>query len=353
MQSLSSPRGFGIRPQLSKTGVTLTEDRLQIGLDWYSATFPGCVLPHIRETVEQIFADKFTDRDYGLSWYKSRADSVHGITLGWDYRGFGQPHGLIDIPAHCLRMLSLPQLFRLLLAFDELGCRLSRGDIALDDYSKGYSPADAYRAWENGNISGFRLHTGRYQQSGKPDDPACTFSLGKRGKNGGGKYLRIYDKSKQSKGEFDCIRCEVAYYGSSAHQLGDAMVEVARTGDQELWVQTLGGWVSGAVRFLDRSVSPNAGRCPNLDWWDELIEDFGRLAPFRQRPIQTLERAKQWISKQVAPTLALVFEVFMTHNPDTQAWNAWLYDQLVAGMGRYNPAQELILQQAKLLTGAA
>ena len=90
----------------------------------------------------------------------------------------------------------------LLLILKSRHCRISRIDLAYDDYDKTFTPHDFMRWKMNERIStqckccGFMMSEAT---------KGGTFYLGKRGK---GRFLRIYDKEYESKGAINSIRYE-------------------------------------------------------------------------------------------------------------------------------------------------
>lgn len=84
--------------------------------------------------------------------------------------------------------------------------------MKLGDYGKRITPAVACETWKAGGLSGFRTHhwhsSSRYgEQSGD------TINLSGRGKSGGGKFLRVYDKGFQSAGKIEATRVELELSG--------------------------------------------------------------------------------------------------------------------------------------------
>lgn len=119
------------------------------------------------------------------------------------------------------------------------GCRITRLDVAWDDYKKVFSPKDLMRYWLDGKIS----TPARYakcvasRQSGSD-----TFYLGKRGAE---RLLRIYDKAAESGGNIDAVRWEFEYRKEKAHAVA---VSIASGNQYSMQLELLGD--SGHVGFL-------------------------------------------------------------------------------------------------------
>lgn len=84
-------------------------------------------------------------------------------------------------------------------------CRITRLDVAFDDYSKTYLPEDYDRFYLDKRIST------RYSQSnrlGSVQNKGQTFYLGRRGRD---RMLRVYDKEYESKGKIKAVRYEIEF----------------------------------------------------------------------------------------------------------------------------------------------
>ena len=68
----------------------------------------------------------------------------------------------------------------------------------------------------------------------------------------------------------------------------------------------LGAMVAGSVDFINRSADTRLDRCPRLDWWAELVEQFGQIRFTKVHPPRTLNRVICWLERQVAPALAML-----------------------------------------------
>lgn len=134
----------------------------------------------------------------------------------------------VTFPAHGLYFL--PEIFGFLPLDDYIGardllkllkdrhCRISRMDIAYDDFTKTFTPYDFLR-WKSSDRISTKFKVWGYISSQARE--GGTFTLGKRGKD---RFLRIYDKSYESNGAIDSIRYEFELRGDWAQSIQDHII---------------------------------------------------------------------------------------------------------------------------------
>lgn len=341
--------GFGL-PQEGNTGATQTNKnpRLEALIDWLQGTFPQTNVEPIFQAVSRaLHNDSFMEQPFGTRFYERSFKSAFGAVIAIDPRKGGKVQNRTDayleLSGRVLEQLSPDQLHQLFVELASLDFRPSRIDLTLDDYNKTYRPSDCFEAYSQGNVIHFR-GTGNWIQSGPPDQLAGTFSLGTRGKSGGGKFLQFYDKFLQSKGERDCVRCELSLYRDFAVQAFSLLSDAPT----EFWPDIIAGLIFGAVDFRDRSQSSRPDRCDQLPFWSALVGSREQIKLFRARVTKTFERAKKWIQKSVAPTLAMLCEAIQIDSGgDHLAWEEFLLAALFDGGGRLNDTHVSILRQVR------
>lgn len=335
--------GFGKprQPQSSNTGVKLTK-HLIAGVDWLSATFHQEHFGAIANFTQALFKDNLVEQKHGMGFYGRSWRSPGGVVMASEpITGEGRTDAYLSIPGKTLDSLRLEEqqdLFKYLLAH---GANFTRTDVKLDDFSKKLPLERVQDAVRAGNLAGFRAY--RILESGKAGrSGGKTIELGRRGKHGTGKFLRIYDKSAESKGLTDSHRIEYEFSGERSQQVIETLAEAPI----EFWGQLMAGWINGNVAFVDRTKSTRLDRCPKLDWWEEFTTEFDKikLAVTRARP--TLEKAMKWLQKQVAPTLATVLVAMR----GTERWDEFLYSLLQDGESRLNDVHNSLINNFQLYT---
>lgn len=323
----------------SNTGVKLPEEQLKAGIDWLAVTFPRVRFSEVSQLVESLFSEPLVRQSHGWKFYTESYRSPQGVLLA-DRRMEGDslcPEAYLSIPASCLGLLQLEGQGLLFATLYELGARSSRLDARIDDYGKTITIEKVEEAVRSGNVAHFKNF--RFIESGSiaGSGTGRTIEFGARGKRGSGKFLRIYDKSVESRGHIDCIRVELELSGARSR---DCFAILAQT-PPELWPELIGGWIKSAIAFVDRSVSDKLYRCPLLSWWAELVDRFSELSLSVDRPTKSIEKVKKWLQKQVAPSLALILNYLRGESE----FDIWFYELLSQGESRLNAMHRSMLSQ--------
>jgi DNA relaxase NicK len=180
--------------------------------------------------------------------------------------------------------------------------RVSRIDIAIDDFDKAVSPNQIIEALKREEYSGFKKadivinHCSTW-------GGWCLY-LGRRESD---KILRVYDKYAESKGAINSYRWELEAHDSYAQVIFGAWCEC--THDEDEIQHLLVNYAIGQLRFLKR-VDKNLARCPNLDWWDNFIAHLNS-SPVRvvvTRIVATVQKKIDWVRRSVAKSLAVIHD---------------------------------------------
>ena len=89
--------------------------------------------------------------------------------------------------------------------------------------------------------------------------------------------------------------------------------------------------IYGAVNFIDRDMSGHLDRSQLPAWWDAIIKDAAKLSTSPAKVVQSVEKAKSWLVKQVALTIATVLTSF---NGQTEEWWKFLWKVALQGEDR-------------------
>ncbi|MEL7510361.1 MAG: replication initiation factor domain-containing protein [Cyanobacteria bacterium J06554_1] len=234
-------------------------------------------------------------------------------------------HCLIDIPGKSLARISTQAQadFFLELVYLEFNC--TRIDIKADDYSKTITPFLAMRASQAGNKTGFRRFS--YHQD---DRGAGTFYAGLRGRNGGGKFIRIYDKHIESDGEIDAVRIELEASSTKAVDIFCDLTTVSISH----WPNLIRGIFKAALSFKDRQQQKKACRAPMLSWWGWFVDGSVVFSFSSVVKECVFEKTKRWMRNQVVASLAMLVcgetgDFFLRDS--TQMW-ATIYPLIIEGL---------------------
>jgi hypothetical protein len=105
------------------------------------------------------------------------------------------------------------------------------------------------------------------------------------------------------------------------------------------WLEFMVGVLRGYVDFRATTRDEEDEfryRAPLLDWWLLLTDGFKKGRLVVEKEPQTLAKAKLWVSRSVAPTLAMCVE-----HPGGQAW---LEHVLVVGKSRLKAKHRRLLE---------
>ncbi len=345
-------------PPLSNTGVTLTPEpfpQIELGIDWIAGTFPTMVIGEARQLLETTFEQKFPEEFFGARWYGKVYQLLKGVSLSTDARGDGKTKSHINITSTALSALTPQQQHDLMSELQALEFACSRIDIKLDDYSKTLTPTLAYQAIEEGNHTGFQQKVyRRWLESGTSKLKSQTLEIGRRGNRGSGKFIRVYTKWIQTmldEKPVDSNRLEIEFTENKSLQVFDFLVSV----DVDNWAELMLTLITGAVDFIDRVehteygkiINPATG-CKRLDWWYQTVGDIAKMKLSTPRKPSSIAKAFQWIRKQVAPTLAMLFDYLcLTSNeeqPDLDV-QAFLYELWSEGSERWNDNHRALLAE--------
>jgi DNA relaxase NicK len=183
--------------------------------------------------------------------------------------------------------------------------------VYVDDFLRVVSPSDVYVECERGNLSGFRLFRAdspRKMTIGQSVKVGDAVVLGRRGKQGAGKYLRVYDKNLETLGQRDCVRWEVEFSDKRARAV---MHRLTMAEGVEEFGALCGSLVGGSVEFYDRAGSQerHLERLQRVEWWQRLLDRIGWLRVRAARRFSSVGRVAAWVTSQVAASLAMLTEV--------------------------------------------
>lgn len=319
----------------------------EVGIHWLRISVLRRNLPELRAVVDGFF-DKSTSDGYGLWSYDSRHIWRNGVSLNYDHEidRSNLVHGgkvSLDIPGKALDEVGDLQFFLDQLNGFEPVC--TRIDIFFDDYQRKITPNELYQITKKKDVSGFlQIHhkESRVGVAGKNETRVThdELSFGRRGQNGCGKYLRVYDKNLESEGEKNCIRWEIEFTKDRANLVFKKLCE---TRSIDAFATLCGSLIGGSVSFIHRNNDKNILRLPVYDFWKEILDFLGSVVIRTVSEKPDIEGKYNFIYRQVSPTLALLREVFV----DEADFFCWLNDVIDEGELRMSQAQVILAQSSK------
>lgn len=309
-------------------------------IDWLAFTLP---MASARETMHAIGGDWIKAqtgfRGYPVSWIMSGASRGIGKLGMGAKRNPAEVH--VDLSAGIVASWSHEKVRSVIQWVLDKGGHLTRIDSALDDRASSVSLSTVKDAITAGQcvtradrmqcIASGSIHKGT--------------SLGETvyiGSPQSQTLLRIYDKrlEAQTHGREDWqeygIRWELELKKDRAQVCGQTLGYL----DPSSWLEFLIGILRSYVDFRDTirdEQDEYRYRAPLLDWWEQLTDGFEKGRLVVEKEPQTLAQVKQWVSKSLAPMLAVV----CVAEPDGQAW---LNRQMNAGVDRWKDRHRRLLQ---------
>jgi hypothetical protein len=299
-----------------------------LGIDWIQGTVSCEKLPAFYDYLCEITGTEPEVFEHGLLCFQRHAVfHPFGIKLAWDvdeknlqfhnYRAILQ---LCGEACGCFPAESLYQFCWDLCTKFAFSC--TRCDLAFDDFQRIKTPEEVYRECcqgEDKKYAGLRRHRFICEERSNGEKTGETLYFGTRGKDGSGKFVRCYDKKLESQGAIDSIRWEVEFSKERANAI---FFKIALSLTFEEFVTHIALFLGGAMDFIDRK-GAHLDRSQRLEFWQKIIDILGSASIRNPQPVKTVEKAKAWVERSVAPSL----EMLRTALGDSVYWQ-WLEEQI-------------------------
>jgi DNA relaxase NicK len=250
-------------------------DPASVRIHWLSVTFP--VAPAndltpgqpnvraVRELVDSLIG-KADDRLYGLRGYREGCQWDEKAILVWTV---GRGEALLDLTGDTLDSVDPARQLWLIQQLVALGAKATRLDVAFDDGRRIASMDQLHAAADAGNYAGFLKHLPMREKMRSGELTGDMVTFGNKGKDGSGKYMRIYDKNLESGGLIDAIRYECVF---AKERADEALQLLSRSVDVDRYAQLIARMVAGAIDFLHRADGEtHLDRCARLEWWERIV----------------------------------------------------------------------------------
>ena len=256
----------------------------KVGIDWLEVSVK-CVVPRvlialIEESLGELYASKcwrvHRNDDTCFIAFGPEGSRMQGDRVGQENRhGSREPWSGVRLPGSACRVAGTTRLLGFLARLREFGrVKVSRLDLALDDYTYSFTPRCFAETVVSGGLDDekgvlsakavTRVAPKNWDWSRR--DGGC-FWLGGRGSP---RLLRVYDKGQESKGVIPALRVELQCRDSCATQLAGELLSAAerKVGLAEVFVKHLVSFIDLREPSGSRSKSSN---WPRLPWWHEFV----------------------------------------------------------------------------------
>jgi len=326
----------------------------QVGVHWLRISILYQYLDKVRGYLNCYFGESTKD-GYGLWSYDTRYSWPSGASLNFDAEParcemVHKGKVTLDIPGQALDAISETDLHLFLLSLRQFRPACTRIDIFFDDYSRMVTPDGLKRIVKKKDFSGFRYGQIKQRHGNKKHGPDKgswglihdEIDFGIRGKSGGGKYLRCYDKELESDGEKDCVRWEVEFSKERAHKVFEKLSQVTSV---DAFATLCGALVAGSIVFVRRNGEKNIGRLEMYGFWKQIIDMLGVVVIRVPEKKTNISGKCQWVYKQVSPTLASLRGTFV----NDAYFMTWIFDVLDEGKSRMSQRQTNFSDEHKKL----
>ena len=317
--------------------------RNEVGVHWLRISIPRQNLARVRRYCELYFGQSSED-GYGLWSYDTRYSWPNGASLNYDSdpQRADTVHlgkATLDVPGKALDTIIQGDLHLFLVGLRIFGPSCTRCDVFFDDYGRLNTPSLIHNIVKRSDFSGFRKAQlkQRYERGRMIHDEV---DFGTRGDNGSGKYLRVYDKALESKGEKNCIRWEVEFSKERAHKVFDKLSDGTTI---DAFATLCGALVAGSINFVKRTGEKNIGRLEVYDFWSQIRKTLGSLVVRIHKDPTDIGDMYQYIYKQVSPTMATLRNIFI----DETDFLNWMISVLDDGELRMSQRQENLARANK------
>jgi hypothetical protein len=314
-----------------------------------TAVFPNPQRFH--EFLDYVF-DSFSDNyslspgrgvQVGKSWTSSGV-SIRGGKIAYSREQNGTVCAWVSLPGKCWHQLSARDQWRLCLGLQNTyRFKPTRIDFKVRDYTRMRMPSELVAYAQLGQVRGIR----RYESSGNGlvgSDMRITAYLGSRKSQ---KFLRVYD-ALPIHGE-NAIDWELQLRDEHAMSAFAEFVSIPSEVEQtenvsELICLCIGGFVIGAVDFVEQSNGRQRNRCSMQTWWKDFKSAFGmgmRIALPRRTP--GIQETLNWIDRQVIVMLATLAD-----GMGLKPFREYLWERVCQARSRYQPRHLGLIEQMRV-----
>jgi hypothetical protein len=337
-------------------------------LHWFRGSFPVSVWSKVFTYLTNLFGEP-EHSDFALWYYDAVMTWPNGVKVRYHtreerYHLTGARFAL-ECPGEVVAAMPALKLIDFLESWaNDLGISVSRLDERLLDYEWIVSPLELAalklrlidpltKSVVHRDFTGLEAYDESFPTDGSKLRMA-EVSFGRRGSDGSGSYLRFYDKELESQGDIAAACWELESSGDKArHRFADILeaVKWARATDDDPVVamaRVIGQHIGGCIDFIHRDQGDkNLARCPRYDFWTKILAKLsGRLTWANEQAKKTVERAKQYIFRQVIPTLQMLKEALSSE----RFWD-WLQKECLDGADRLRAVHRRAIAEYRIAQG--
>lgn len=286
-----------------ETPKTTTKPKNTVRIDWLRVTGPRERLHQICKIMSAFFGEGMDGNRGGFFQSHSIKYGSAVVYYNLTVNPERKQHTIVEIPGQMLAELVDEQVQQLTYQLLGEGCRSTRCDVAIDLYDHPELVDLAASEYRNHKLVGAKriLHIVQ-ETSGKTTGK--TLNVGVRGKDGSGRYLRIYDKGLETKTEIEgeWIRWEVEFTDDCATEFVNQYASANST------VMVMKEHAYGAVDFLE-SPHKQRQRRTRCAWFQSLLDGLEPITLKKKRCDSSMLSKVRWFQTCVRPALHCIAEI--------------------------------------------
>ena len=277
-----------------------------IALHWLRVVQPAKQRTAIRERLEATFG--VPNQVRGRWFYEHGLQFSNGTLLMWGSvtnpdidADATDSTCVVDVPGGALDDMEPTERIVLCRALS-IGGKVTRLDVAVDAlHPDRVGLIDTMlQSCRSGQLCGSKVWEPRERHKAGTIE-AKGLCIGRRGKDGSGRYVRVYDKGLESEcgdiGTWE--RFEVEFSGDCAAEVGRDLLQGNDDWEPRAWSR-----VHGAISFREVNDQTNLDRRPIVEWWSEWCAGATPVSTIYRRLDTTLETHISWLREMVLPTTA-------------------------------------------------
>jgi DNA relaxase NicK len=284
--------------------------------------------------------DNFNHLEHGNRWYNNGMVGPGGMKIWWGARAKGMNDIAVEISGDGCEALGWDKLIWVMQWASQHEAHFSRCDTGLDDYSRSVTPEDVRAACKGPD----RLMVSHARKGGLyvEDDFETDSEVGhgfRVGSGSGRRFIRVYDKGEESKGEKNCIRWEEQHRDAAAEMVVAALAKAGPVYGQRVVLNFLVSFADFRLPTYSRKTDR-----PRAEWYERLVGDAVRCRTYPAIAPKGIREKCRWSGRQWPTTVA----VLLSASGGDLSWVSWLAQK---GEEKLKSKNRRIIREAQELGG--
>ncbi len=251
---------------------------------------------------------------HGFHHYANGRRFACGALQLWDADGAGREHAgvCVELKGVTIEQLGQVGAWSLWAWAARHGGRCTRIDVAVDFRGRPGLLDSVKRSCERCQLRGLRRWNPIEPRTAAGERIGYTIELGRRGKDGSGKFLRFYDKGLQT-GEAPAgawERCEAEFCGDAANMVAQDWFErcddllLEHDGDERRMLADVSPWLAARVfGVVDFRQPGRLDRSKRVGWWARFLSGVSVVPTIVKRQVARLDGVRAHVKRSLGPMI--------------------------------------------------